>query len=173
MQDISACSFTGHRTISAPHRAALSALLSRAVAYAYGEGCRTFYTGGALGFDTYAARAVISFRMTHRDVRLVLLLPCPDQADAWNAHQRTEYEWILGAADEVQYFADSYTKDCMRLRNLALAGRGDLLIAYVGHDRSGAAQTLRAAVRQGKRVYNLYPHCGEKTEETKEEEKIF
>lgn len=169
MQDISACSFTGHRTISALHRATLPALLSRAVAYAYEEGCRTFYTGGALGFDTYAARAVISFRVTHRDVRLVLLLPCLDQADAWSARQRTEYEWILGEADEVRYFADSYTKDCMRLRNLALAEHGDLLIAYVGHDRSGAAQTLRAAVKQGKRVYNLYPHCGEKSETAESE----
>ena len=167
MQGSLTCSFTGHRTIPAAHLAALSDLLSRAVAYAYGEGCRTFYAGGALGFDTYAARAVISFRVTHRDVRLVLLLPCLDQAKSWSAHGRAEYEWILGQADEVQYFADAYTKDCMRLRNLALAERGDLLIAYVGHERSGAAQTLRAAARLGKRVYNLFPSA-DKTTKTEE-----
>ena len=157
MSDISACSFTGHRTVAVAHRPALPDLLARAVAYAYEEGCRAFYTGGALGFDTYAARAVIAFRLTHRDVRLILLLPCVDQADAWTPARRTEYEWILREADEVRYFADTYTKDCMRLRNLALAEEGDLLIAYVGRDRSGAAQTLRAATRLGKRVYNLYP----------------
>lgn len=157
MSDISTCSFTGHRAVSSAHLSGLPALLSRAVAYAYARGCRTFYTGGALGFDTYAARAVISFRVEHRDVRLVLLLPCVDQAESWNRASRAEYEWILKEADEVRYFADAYTKDCMRLRNLALAECGDLLIAYVGHERSGAAQTLRAATRLGKQVCNLYP----------------
>ena len=162
MSENRTCSFTGHRTVPAAHRGVLPDLLARAIAYAYGEGCRVFYAGGALGFDTYAARAVIAFRLSHPEVRLVLLLPCIDQAEGWSASDLAEYEWILHEADETEYFADAYTKDCMRRRNLALAERGDLLIAYVGHDRSGAAQTLRAAVRCGKRVYNLFSHCGEK-----------
>jgi predicted Rossmann fold nucleotide-binding protein DprA/Smf involved in DNA uptake len=44
----------------------------------------------------------------------------------------------------------------MRERNFRLADRADILIAYVGHNRSGSAQTARMADNMGKTVYNLY-----------------
>ena len=62
------CSFTGHRKIELRHRENIYSMIERAVAYAYREGCRRFYTGGAVGFDTLAARAVINFRISHPDV---------------------------------------------------------------------------------------------------------
>lgn len=162
------CAFTGHRQVEREAESLLPPLLSRAVAYAYAEGCRTFLTGGALGFDTLAARAVIAFRLAHRDVRLELLLPCIDQAEGWSPRRRAEYDWILSEADEVCYLADAYDKRCMIRRNAALADRCDLLIAYVGHERSGSAQTLRLATERGKRVYNLYYTVNrEKFEEAK------
>lgn len=157
------CAFTGHRQIERGAERALCDLLARAVAYAYAEGCRTFLAGGALGFDTLAARAVISFRLSHRDVRLVLLLPCLDQAEGWSARRHAEYDWILSEADEVCYFANAYERSCMRRRNAALAERCDLLIAYVGYERSGSAQTLRIATGLGRRVYNLYASVNKDT----------
>ena len=69
------CAFTGHRNIKEAHKKALPDLLSRAIFYAYEKGCRRFVTGGALGFDTYAAREVLRFRISHPDVSLVLFLP--------------------------------------------------------------------------------------------------
>jgi uncharacterized phage-like protein YoqJ len=154
---MNACSFTGHRLIKDEHRSALPDLISRAVGYAYEKGCRTFFAGGAIGFDTEAARAVIKFRMSHRDVRLVLVLPCMDQADKWSERQRAVYEYTLSEADEVEYISERYTNVCLKERNRALADRGDIMIAYVGHSASGAAQTMRMAVALGKEVYNLYP----------------
>lgn len=152
-----ACSFTGHRRIEAAHIEKIIPLLSRAVAYAYGEGCREFYAGGALGFDTLAAREVVRFRMSHPDVRLILILPCVGQDRLWSASERSAYEHLLSAADEVRYASESYTPDCMRRRNALLAEAGDLVIAYVGRSRSGSAQTARIAESLGKKVYNLYP----------------
>lgn len=157
------CAFTGHRQVEKEAERALCALLVRAVAYAYAEGCRTFLTGGALGFDTLAARTVIAFRLSHRDVRLELLLPCLNQSERWTARRRTEYDWVLSEADEVCYFSDAYDKSCMRRRNAALAERCDLLIAYVGHERSGSAQTMRIASRLGRRIYNLYASVNKDT----------
>lgn len=151
------CAFTGHRIIAAAHRDSVSGLILRAVEYAYGEGCRTFLSGGAVGFDTLAAREVIRFRLSHPDVRLVLVLPCLDQDKRWSARDRDAYEYIIGAADEVKYLADTYTDDCMKRRNFALASDADIIVAYVGRSASGAGQTVRMAERMGKRVYNLYP----------------
>ena len=151
------CSFTGHRQIEPHLVSTLTELLGRAVAYAYNEGCREFISGGALGFDTLAAREVIRFRLTHADVRLVLMLPCTNQDELWSQRQKDAYGYTLSAADEVIYVSDSYTPTCMAERNALLAERADILIAYLGRQRSGAAQTVRMAEKLGKRIYNLYP----------------
>ena len=150
------CAFTGHRNIKPEHRARIADLLYRAVNYAYGKGCRTFIAGGALGFDTEAARQVIRYRIEHPDVRLVLFLPCLDQDAAWSAGQRDSYDYILSSANEVRYVSECYDKTCMRRRNQAMAEECDIMIAYVRRSRSGAAQTVRMAESLGKKVYNLY-----------------
>lgn len=150
------CAFTGHRNIKYAHRVAMPSLLSRAIGYAYDKGCRSFITGGALGFDTMAARQVLRFRIEHPDVRLVLFLPCLDQDAAWSDGQRDSYEYILSAADEVRYVSEVYDKNCMKRRNQAMAEECEIMIAYVGHGRSGASQTLRIARELGKESYNLY-----------------
>lgn len=151
------CSFTGHRALPEAKRAELYDLVMRAVSYAYDEGCRDFCVGGAVGFDTLAAKAVVRFRMDHPDARLLLLLPCMNQDEKWGEAERAVYAYLLSVADEVEYVSKEYTSTCMKKRNEALANRADILIAYVGHDRSGASQTCRMARSLGKRIYNLYP----------------
>ena len=151
------CSFTGHRAIEPHHVKGLGSLLDRAIGYVYENGCRDFYIGGALGFDTYAAQRVLLFRMSHPDVRLNLVLPCRDQSDKWSDAQIEMYEYLLSQSSTVEYVSDFYTPDCMRLRNMRLASLCDVMIAYLGHSRSGAGQTVRMAEMQGKQVYNLYP----------------
>lgn len=151
------CSFTGHRQIDPQLCGGLIDLLKRAVEYAYNEGCRDFMCGGALGFDTLAAREVIRFRISHPDVRLILALPCMDQDRMWSQGQRSAYNYTLSTADEVIYVSDFYTPTCMAERNSLLAERADILIAYLGRQRSGAAQTVRMAEKLNKKVYNLYP----------------
>ena len=151
------CAFTGHRNIKDGHKNALSGLLARAIGYAYEKGCRRFITGGALGFDTAAAREILRFRISHPDVTLVLFLPCFDQDAAWTARQRDSYDYILSSADEVKYISEAYDKSCMKRRNQAMADECDIMIAYVARDYSGAAQTLRMARSLEKEIYNLYP----------------
>ena len=151
------CSFTGHRQIKKEHESALPNLIYRAVEYAYSKGCRTFLTGGALGFDTLAAREVIRFRMLHSDVRLVLVLPCPEQANRWSGTQQRSYNHTLECADEIIYVSEEYTPTCLKKRNHKLACDADMLISYVSRSNSGSAQTVRMALSLGREVYNLYP----------------
>ena len=152
----SVCSFTGHRVIKESHKGRISELLLHAIKYAYEDGCRDFITGGALGFDTLAAKEIIKFRQTHRDVRLILCLPCMDQAEGWNDRNQSLYTHILTLADEIIYASDTYTEGCMRERNFLLASKCDILIAYCGRSKSGSAQTLRMADSMGKEIINLY-----------------
>ena len=151
------CAFTGHRRIASGHTKPLCDLVDRALEYAYAEGCRTFLSGGALGFDTLAARRVIAFRQRHPDVRLVFMLPCENQDEKWNDGQRDAYGFLLRHADSVIYAAELYEDGCMKRRNEMLAASADMVVAYVSHSGSGSAQTVRIAERLGTPVYNLYP----------------
>lgn len=154
--EYSACSFTGHRIIEPRHRDKISPLLDRAVAYAYSVGVRTFFSGGAVGFDILAARAVVKFRLSHPDVSLVMLLPCTDQDSRWSVVQRDNYQYILSVANEVVYLSNEYHRGCMHIRNRELVERADMVIAYSSGRPSGSTQTLGLAVKKGKTVYNLF-----------------
>ena len=156
------CAFTGHRQIKAEHKNLIYKRLDAAIEYAYSLGCRTFLSGGAVGFDTIAAREVLRFKLTHHDVSLIMLLPCVEQDTLWSDRQRDDYGYLLRSADEIQYISDSYDDECMRRRNQALAQRCDIMIAYLSHSRSGAGQTVRMAEKEGKTVFNLYPDLDNK-----------
>ena len=150
------CSFTGHRNIPESGARQLEELILRAIEYLYSEGCRDYYTGGAIGFDTMCAKAVILFKMTHTDVKLHLVLPCKNQDERWSSAQRALFDYTLNVADDVEYVADEYDSGCMKRRNERLAVLGDVLVAYAGRYNSGAGQTVRMATSLGKTVYNLY-----------------
>lgn len=151
------CSFTGHRDVENGHINLVTDRLRRGIEYVYNEGCRNFLTGGAVGFDTMAAKEVILFRMSHTDVRLILVIPCKEQDKSWSCAQRDMYNYILSMADEIVYTGEEYTPHCMKRRNMYLAKNCDVLICYLGREMSGAGQTARMAEGLGKRVYNIYP----------------
>ena len=152
------CSFTGHRKIEPSHNR-IKERIDAGIAYVYDRGCRDFYVGGAIGFDTLAAQQLLLFRMSHPDITINLVLPCRNQTESWSDRQREMYDYLLGHADTVEYIADEYYGGCMRERNARLVRRCDVLIAYVGHSRSGASQTMNMAERAGKTIYNIYNSC--------------
>ena len=45
-----------------------------------------------MGFDTLAAQEVLNLRKQYKDIKLILVLPCRDQADRWKAEDQEEYE---------------------------------------------------------------------------------
>ena len=149
------CAFTGHRRIEDRHRSAISDLTLRAITFAYESGCRVFITGGALGFDTEAALAVLRLKARYPDAKWTLLLPCKNQDAKWSPVERELYRDLLSRADAVEYVSDNYTDGCMRERNLRLAEECDVMVAYLYKDRSGASQTVRMAERLGKDVINV------------------
>jgi len=149
------CSFSGHRIIKREHERALPALITRAIGYAYENGCRDFFSGGAIGFDTLAAREVLRFRLSHPDVRLVLLLPCINQDEKWSEECRDAYQFLIREANEVIYTADEYTSGCIKKRNRKLAESCSMLIAYLYRRDSGTGQTVAMAKKLDKEVYNL------------------
>ena len=156
--DRAACCFTGHRDLPATDVVRLSATLRR---YVRGlrerRGIRRFYAGGALGFDTFAAQAVLELRESGLDVELCLVLPCRDQDKRWSARDRAVYAEILSAADSVEYVSEHYTPWCMHARNRALVDRSSVCIAYHAHSGGGTDYTVRYARSHSVEVFNVAP----------------
>jgi len=78
------CCFTGHRRIPASEYNALDQRLEAEIEHLIHQGVRYFGAGGAMGFDTMAAFAVLRLRILHPHIRLILVLPCKTQARGWD-----------------------------------------------------------------------------------------
>ena len=151
------CCFTGHRTVPVGEKAQIEGALLKAIALLYTKGYRHFIAGGALGFDTMAAVAVLAAKAQYPacDVRLELFLPCRDQTKGWRPEDVRRYEDILRRADAVVYASEAYTRTCMHLRNRMLVDGSDLCLAYLYEYRGGTHYTCTYAQDQHVPVLNL------------------
>lgn len=161
------CAFTGHR----PARFRFGYdedskdcfALKRALALqienmaAYGS-VTTFYTGMALGVDTWAAEIVLNLKDAWPGVKLVAVLPCETQPDRWAAQQRQRYFGILARCDEVETLHTQFTPTCMMERNRWLVDHaGTLLAIYDGGPKGGTAYTVRYAREMGRSIVIINP----------------
>ena len=149
------CCFTGHRVIGSNDAQTVRGNLRQAIRMLYREGIRCFISGGAIGFDTEAAAAVVEARRTIPEIRLVLALPCRDQDKLWNASQKAEYSKILAEADEVVYVSEEYTGECMRKRNRFMVDNSCAVLTYIQRPFGGTAYTVNYALDSGRRVINI------------------
>lgn len=149
------CCFTGHRRLSAQAAAALPSRLDGAIEALYGQGIRFFGCGGALGFDTLAALAVLRARERHPAIRLILVLPCKNQTRGWPPADIETYSHIYCRADKVVYIGERYTRGCMHERNRRLVEHSTVCVCYLTQTAGGTHYTVEYARRQGLRILNL------------------
>lgn len=149
------CCFTGHRTIPSNVLPALQYQLKKTVTALIESGICFFGAGGAVGFDTLAAETVLSLQSEYPQVKLILVLPCPEQADRWNSKDKARYEAIKKRANKIVYTSECYTSDCMLRRNRHLVDGSSFCVAYCTRNTGGAAYTVRYAQRCGLKIIPL------------------
>lgn len=125
----------------------LDVLISKGVIY---YGC-----GGALGFDTIAAKCVIRARSKNSKVKLILVLPCKDQDKMWSDEDKQVYFDIKAQADKVVYISETYTKTCMHERNRHLVDESGYCVSYLEIKSGGTFYTYNYAVDMGLEIYNV------------------
>lgn len=143
------CCFTGHREIAEKHRETLPRVLNAILRGLISNGYFIFVTGGALGFDTLAAEAVLSLKEEFPQLMLKVVAPCADQTENWQDKDRRRYERIRRAADDYICMSAKYTRDCMKRRNIEMVNMSAVCIAYCFRERTGSAQTVAFAHREG------------------------
>ena len=149
------CCFTGHRNIPHTQFTQIAHELNKLIDSFIHDGITYFYAGGALGFDTLAAQAVIRAKEKYPHIKLILLLPCKSQARFWESEDIAKYEKIKENADEVRYVSAEYTKACMFERNRALVDSSSICVCYLNTASGGTAYTVRYAMSKGLRIINM------------------
>lgn len=153
--------FTGHRVIPDEDCPRLVQALERTVADLIERGATVFRTGGALGFDTLAALAVLSARLSHPEIRLELVLPCLNQTKGWKEEEVRLYEQIRAQANDTRYVGTAYYPGILQARNRTLVDGADVCVAYLLNSHGGGtAYTASLALRAGLEFINLAERGG-------------
>lgn len=147
--------FTGHRVIPDDCYYRIMFLLRQRVEQKIKDGYTIFCTGGALGFDTMAAMAVIGLKRLYPHIQLHLYLPCRNQAEKWSSADREKYDRIMESSDKVTWLADEYTPYCMNRRNRALVDNSSLCIAYCTETKGGTVYTISYALDNDVEIINI------------------
>ena len=150
------CFFTGHREVPPAEEARIYeniCLLCESLVEKMN--IRTFICGGARGFDTLAARAVLALQKKNEHIRLQLILPCKDQAARWNRSDQKIYREILAAADLVEYVSEHYTSYCMHARNRRMVDESCCGIIFMRQMTGGTAYTVKYAIAQDVELFSV------------------
>lgn len=122
------------------------------------EGCYTFYSGLAMGFDILAAEVVMMLRerCTTASVELICTVPFIDQAANYSLEWKKRYDRIIAEADKVILFSDRYYPGCYNKRNTYMVNNSDFVITWFDGKHGGTKSTLDYARKNGLKIINLY-----------------
>ena len=156
------CFFTGHHRIGAQVSDKLLLRLKATVSYLLSKGVTEFHTGGAVGFDTFAAMMIIDLKRYHPEIRLVLDLPFLNQSELWDDKNKRLYSFILEHADKTNYACNKVVKDAGEVkkylleRNRMMADSCYYCVAYFSGAHGGTDYTVSYAKKAGCEIINLY-----------------
>ena len=120
-----------------------------------------FLSGGALGYDTFAAEAVMGLRGRYPWITLEFVVPFDAQAERWEPYSRLRYNWNLDQADIVTYVSHEYSRDCMTKRNRYLVDQSDMLLAAYDGRPGGTQHTVDYAKSRNKEIRLIPPSVTE------------
>jgi uncharacterized phage-like protein YoqJ len=120
------------------------------------EGYTDFLCGMAEGFDMLAGEAVVRLRKEFPQMRLVAVIPFPEQSKAFDTPLKARYDALLAAADDIVTIRPQYTVECFHARNDFLVGNASVLVCYFNGSPGGTRYTVRRALQNGTvRVVNM------------------
>ena len=113
-----------------------------------------FLIGRNGDFDQLVASTVRRAKKHYRDDNssLILVLPYKTAEFSENQEGYADYYDCVEVSEKV---ARVFPKNAIQTRNREMIDRADLVIFYVEHQSGGAYQSLRYALKRGKRVINL------------------
>lgn len=164
------CAITGHR----PQRfkfkynehyklcVKIKKALATEIKNLYAQGVYTFWVGGSMGVDTWAAEIILELKKQKEfeGIRLCVALPFPGFKERFDAKQQTRMRDILLACDEQVATSEQESENAYRIRNKYMVEQADCLLAVYDNDRSarsGTGMTVHYALEKRISVTFIHP----------------
>lgn len=119
------------------------------------DGCRTFYTGMAMGFDIIAAEVVLYFRGKVDGIKLICAVPFENQEINFPNDWKNRYNFILNACDELVVIAKEYHNGCYQNRNKFMVDNSDYVVTWYDGHSGGTRNTLLYAQKKHRYIINI------------------
>lgn len=149
------CCFTGHRNLEGSVREQIIPVLTDKIEQLINEGVAVFINGGALGFDTLSALAVLGLKNKYPKIQLHIYVPHKGQSDRWSDDNKRIYDYILSRADRIEVISQFHHSECMKDRNQSMVDDSDFVIAYVRKTSGGSYYTAKYAETKNKKVFYI------------------
>ncbi len=166
INSIKSCCFTGYRPSKLPFSTnkndpsykAFENLLIDGIVTLLNEGCRTFYSGMAMGFDIIAAETVLLLKKLYpSELKLVCVIPFREQSAAFYDDWKERYNEILAQCDQKIILSDDYFSGCYQKRNEYMVKNCDCVMTWFDGRKGGTKNTLMYAKKKGRYVFNINP----------------
>lgn len=142
------CCFTGHREIPLEDKRRIRQQLEKTIRMVIKDGIVYFGVGGAIGFDTMAAKTILKLKKEFPNIKLIFVLPCKEQSKKWKLKDKIVYYYLLKQADKVVYTSEHYFNGCMQVRNRHLVDHSSICIYYLTKQAGGTAYTVKYAQKK-------------------------
>ena len=119
------------------------------------DGCKTFYSGMAMGFDILCAECVLKLREKYNDINLICVMPYKNQESAFPIDWQQRYKYVLKKCDESIYISDDYHKACFQERNMFMVDNSDFVVCWYDGKKGGTRNTLKYAQKKMRTVINI------------------
>ena len=151
------CCFSGHRLILTHELDTVTARTEIQIReLILHNGVRFFGVGGAIGYDTMAAKILFRLRATDfHQIKVILVYPFDGFTSRWSDEQREEYARLLPQYDKAVCIAQSGSREAYLARDRHLVDGSAYCIAYCARNSGGTAYTVRYARERGVEVYNI------------------
>lgn len=109
------------------------------------QGVSHFFSGGAIGLDTWAMEEVLALKRTYKHITLECVLPHAGMPERFAAVDRERYEMIASRLDTITALNQRYFPGCMQQRNEYMVDRSKFVVAIWTGRKSGTGNTVNYA----------------------------
>lgn len=151
------CCFTGHRDLPREKIPEITERTANEIRdLIANNNVRFFGVGGAIGYDTLAARVLFQLKETEfPHIKVILVYPFDGYTNRWTPAQKSEHEHLLPKYEKRVCIESSASKEAYLARDRHLVDGSAYCISYCTRNYGGTAYTVRYAKSQGLEVRNI------------------
>ena len=149
------CCLTGHRFIPESEQIRVIERTETEIRSLIDKGVRYFGVGGAIGYDTLAAKLLFRLRDTEfPHIRVILVYPFDGYTSRWSPRQREEAGKLERMYDKMVRSAEKPGREAYLQRDRHLVDASAHCICFCTKSTGGTAYTVRYALKRGLDVRN-------------------